>query len=317
MKLKQEFIQLPFIFDVTQLKNEVDKFNQNEWVAHPQRYHGNWSIPLVSVRGELNDRFDGQMRATRFLEQSPHIQQTIAFFEEVIGRSRLMRLDGGSHIPRHADINYHWHNRVRIHIPIITNSKVTFYCGDKEQVMQEGECWLLDTWQEHHVENLSDQTRVHLVIDTAGSSKFWNLVDQCINNDAGQFTNKMKQVSFSGDEGKEILMENYNVPLVMSPGEVDGLCVDLLKDAIANRGNNPKSLELFESIINNFRLTWRQIWSIHGELPTGWPIYHDLIKNLPPKLEQPVFLASNKQLAYRSFLARVVTAALNPESYPQ
>jgi len=80
---------------------------------------------------------------------------------------RLMRLNAGCEVSPHVDFNYHWYSRVRIHIPIVTNPQVIFYCGDQQIHMQAGECWIFDSWRRHKVINSSDQDRVHLVIDTA------------------------------------------------------------------------------------------------------------------------------------------------------
>jgi hypothetical protein len=50
----------------------------------------------------------------------PYLRQVLAGFGVVWGRSRLMRLAPGASVPEHADINYHWHTRVRLHVPVFT-----------------------------------------------------------------------------------------------------------------------------------------------------------------------------------------------------
>lgn len=307
MKLKKEFIQLPFIFDAEKLSKEVNAFQAQDWMPHPQAFKGNYSMPLISVDGEMNDTFNGAMENTSFLNQSLYMQQVIASFGEVVGRSRLMRLDGGSIIPKHADTNYHWYNRVRIHIPIVTNERVTFYCGDQKQQMNAGECWLLDTWQEHWVENLARDTRVHLVIDTAGSAKFWDLVEQSLVDNQ-----QPKLIPYDEFANRKILKEKFNGPLVMSPGEVDALSLDILNDAQKNPNNNAQAMALFEKLVNDFRWSWRRVWSLHGHLESGWPEYEALIQGVTRPI-QPVFLASNNQPAYRTFLARVLGSAFNKQ----
>ena len=307
MKLKKEFIQLPFKFDAERLLAEANALDTGDWMPHPQAFKGNYSMPLVSVNGEMNDTFNGAMENTAFLERSPYMQQVIASFDEVVGRSRLMRLDGGSIIPKHADTNYHWYNRVRIHIPIVTNERVTFYCGDKQQQMKAGECWLLDTWQEHWVENLAMETRIHLVIDTAGSTKFWDLVDRAITHQQ-----QPNFISYDETANREIAKEKFNGPLVMSPGEVDALSLDILNDAKSNPENNAQAIALFEKLINEFRWEWRRVWSLHGHQESGWPEYEALINGVQ-RPQQPVFLASNNQPGYRTFLARVLGSALNKQ----
>jgi len=173
MKLDQPFVRLPFRFDVDRLIGELSQFEEKQWMAHPNRMQGNAAIPLVSQNGEDNDEFMGQMLATPHLQRCHYMQQVMTSFGEVMARSRLMRLGGGCEVSEHVDFNYHWYSRVRIHIPITTNPQVLFYCGDKKINMQAGECWIFDSWRRHKVVNASSDNRVHLVIDTAGSSRFW------------------------------------------------------------------------------------------------------------------------------------------------
>ena len=144
MRLASEFIRLPLRFDIERLIHEVDAFDESEWLPHVQGFPGNTAIPLISLHGQMNDAFNGPMKVTEKLERSPYIQQVLASFGEVFGRSRLMGLRGNCTVPEHQDINYHWYSRVRIHIPVITNPNVLFYCGDRVVHMAAGEAWIFD-----------------------------------------------------------------------------------------------------------------------------------------------------------------------------
>ena len=73
------------------------------------------------------------MRPTPHLAKLPYVRQVLASFGVVWGRSRLMRLDPGAVVPEHADINYHWFYRVRVHIPIFTRPEVLFHCGNEDR----------------------------------------------------------------------------------------------------------------------------------------------------------------------------------------
>ena len=44
--------------------------------------------------------------------------------------------------------------------------------------MAPGDTWIFDAWKMHKVVNGADKTRVHLVIDTCGSSRFWDMVSR-------------------------------------------------------------------------------------------------------------------------------------------
>ena len=53
----------------------------------------------------------------------------------------------------------------RTHIPIITNSEVTFTVGGETKFLKEGEIWEINNTKEHSVDNNSDIDRIHLLID--------------------------------------------------------------------------------------------------------------------------------------------------------
>lgn len=314
MRLATEFVRLPFRFDVDRLSEEVLAYKGSEWMPHVQGFKGNTSIPLISLNGERNDAFNGPMKVTKQLEKSAYIQQVLASFDEVFGRSRLMGLAAGCAVPEHRDINYHWYNRVRIHVPVITNPDVLFYCGETHVHMGAGESWIFDSWKPHRVENASDQNRVHLVIDTAGSSKFWNMVSEsewrCARQVKKPATIEDRFIPFEAGKTVTILTEQYNAPLVMHPGEVDALIQDIIEDMRAHPDNPGDSALEFEKMLQTFRNDWRRLWSLYGQSREGWGNYEQLIKNvrLPPV---NLKLASNQGSAMRTFAARVLNAALN------
>lgn len=152
MKLSSAFIKLPLRFDAERLAQEASQFSEEDWTYHPLRHTGNTALPLVSANGEVNDRYAGEMQSTAALQQCPYILQTMAKFQTVVGRSRLMRLAVGTDVPSHSDGNYTWRNRVRIHIPIITHSDITFSSVRNIDVhMAAGEAWTFDNWRQHAV----------------------------------------------------------------------------------------------------------------------------------------------------------------------
>ena len=319
MRLAAEFIRLPYRFDVEQLQKEVLAIDPSDWVPHPSGFAGNSSIPLISVQGEMNDAFHGAMKTTEFLGKLPYLQQVLASFGEVFGRSRLMLLAGSEEVPPHVDTNYHWHNRVRIHVPIITNPAVIFYCGDKQVSMGAGETWIFDSWRNHRVHNQSDEDRIHLVIDTAGSAKFWDLVNaseqnpQIAESQQGQY----KEIYIPYVEGKKttILTEKYNSPVVMTPGEVDYLVTDIINDLLENQQNDQMPMQRFARIANQFRQNWRTVWSLHADTREGWSKYDALIgraSTLVKSMRAKLTLKSNDASVYQVFRDRILGSVLNP-----
>ena len=87
-------------------------------------------------------------------------------------------------VTRHADQGYYWAERVRVHVPVVTQPTVRFECGDAAINMAAGECWIFDTWRQHRVLNDAVESRVHLVVDTVGGGGFWDLVGRGRPHDA-------------------------------------------------------------------------------------------------------------------------------------
>jgi len=159
--------------------------------------------------------------------------------------------------------------------------------------MATGECWLLDTWKKHWVENNSAHTRIHLVIDTAGSVGFWNAVENAVRNP----DTIAQHIPYVEDKSVDIVTEQYNAPVVMSPGELDGLVDDIVRDAYANAANDAAELKRFVKLSNGFCLEWRRLWSIYGDSRAGFEPFRNLISSLRlPDLA--VLLESN---LHRSF----------------
>ena len=80
-------------------------------------------------------------------------------------RVLLARLKAKSEIKPHVDKGYSLINCNRIHIPIITNDKVTFSVGGVSRSLKEGEIWEINNADVHSVTNTSQDARVHLIID--------------------------------------------------------------------------------------------------------------------------------------------------------
>ncbi|NQY67971.1 MAG: aspartyl/asparaginyl beta-hydroxylase domain-containing protein [Flavobacteriales bacterium] len=296
MKLDHEFYKLPFTFDVEKLQEEVAQFTIEDWTDRGAKsFEGNTAIQLVSTDGEMNDSFNGPMETTDSLEKCPYIKQVIAQFDQVVGRSRLMRVAPGKTVPPHRDSQYHWYKRSRLHIPIFTSDKVRFLCNDKEINMKAGETWLLNTWELHSVHNDSDEFRVHLVVDFSPSGNFWDLLNMSYKPgyDSIELVDS-KFVEF--DEGGfcEILTEKYCVPLVMSAGEADGIMEFICREVQLDNRNNESDLAKFENLVRLFKSDWRAHWYRYGAEEVGMEIgttmlrkYFNDFKNLGVQLVLP------------------------------
>lgn len=318
MKLEHEFYKLPLAFDVERLKKELSGFAHSAWQEHPSDYKGNLAIPLISVNGEINDDFAGPMRMTEHLQKAPYMQQVIAAFKSVCSRSRLMRLEGKHVVPQHSDINYHWWSRVRIHVPIVTTPDVIFHCGDQQVHMAPGEAWIFDAWKMHHVVNSSGSTRVHLVIDSAGSPDFWQMVEAAeVVSSCASRGNAVspRLVDFRPGEKPRIRTEQFNVPVVMSAGEIEALVDGLIQDVCSVKGNDQDDLRRYLAVLGRFKAGWRSVWAVYGSDKTAWFDYETLVN----KTREDVLsidshlLLSNDSSAPQVMCARVLEAAYNPQ----
>lgn len=320
MKLEAPFIQLPLRFDAARLAHELSLLESAPWRLHPDKTNGNSALPLISADGGDNDDATGDMRPTPHLERSPYLQQVIASFGEVFGRSRFMRLAPGCEVSEHVDVHYHWFNRVRVHVPVVTNPDVLFYCDNEHRHMAAGDCWIFDTWRLHHVQNRSRHSRTHLVIDTAGSSRFWEMAAAAL---AAQRAGQPLEPRFIPYvEGKQVQLrtERYSQQTVMSPGEIDHLVGDLIRDLSTRPANDPAQVAQYRRVLFGFCKDWRALWYQYGIQEAGWLHYDALLKATLAALPDgtpPVLGNDNGVEAKRIFLERVGYAAVVPRVHQQ
>jgi hypothetical protein len=315
MELSQPFVQLPYRFDVAQLQMELARFNESTWMEHPSRLSGNTAIPLISLHGGDNDDFCGSMQPSPHLDACEYMQQVMASFDEVLARSRLMRLAAGAEVSPHIDFNYHWYSRVRIHIPIVTNPHVIFHCGDEQRYMQAGECWIFDSWREHKVVNRSDHERVHLVIDVAGSSRFWKVVRQMQLADDTQKP-KTKILEYRPQRAVTLKTERYNNAPVMAPGELDALSRELITDLRGHPENDALVLAEYAQLLDDLSNDWRELWHLYGYENAGWPHYKGLLDRTVKRLRpnpRALITKSNGLGVNPIIMQRILRAALNVE----
>ncbi|MGA9827371.1 MAG: aspartyl/asparaginyl beta-hydroxylase domain-containing protein, partial [Rhodanobacteraceae bacterium] len=270
MKLEVPFVQLPLAFDAERLLAEVNAIGEEAWRPHPQGYEGNSALPLISTNGDPDDdSVAGVMRPTPYLERCPTLVAALGALGAVWGRSRLMRLSGQAEVPAHADLSYYWRERVRVHVPILTQPTVRFICGEAEVNMAPGECWIFDTWRRHRVINDAARQRIHLVADTVGSEQFWEIAS------SGRVPGRpvpgweAKAVAGSGNvTADDLAYESVNMPTVMSPWELR----DHLTFLIGESAPHPQ-LAVAQQFSVRFNHVWLGLWARYGDAREGWPAY--------------------------------------------
>ena len=101
--------------------------------------------------------------------------------------------------------------------------------------MGAGECWIFDTWRRHRVLNEGSAQRIHLVADTVGGERFWDLLSE--GRAPGQaYHGEWRPRLHPPVAGKRAKLdfEQVNAPAVMSPWEVREHMVFLLGECVAD-----------------------------------------------------------------------------------
>ena len=282
MKLQVPFVQLPLQFDATRLAGEMQALGEAAWRPHPQKYPGNFALPLISVDGDPeSDAIAGPMLPTPYLERCHYLRKVLARLGAVWGRTRLMKLTAGAEVAPHADINYYWRDRVRVHVPIATHPQVRFICGDAEVNMAPGECWIFDTWRPHRVINPAARERVHLVADTVGSEAFWELAGR--GRVPGRGHVDWKAERFDGaaaGAATGMVFEAVNVPQVMTPWELR----DHIHFILSHVEPHPQ-LAVVQQLTGRFIAGWQAVWARYGDDRAGWNDYRRLLDGFMAGME--------------------------------
>ena len=270
MRLDRPFLKLPIRFDVDALAAEVRALPPAAWSAHPTGFAGNEAVRLVSPGGRPTDEIDGPMAPTPALRQCAYIREAMAEIGAVWGRSRLMGLAAGGEVPRHIDTHYYWRTHWRIHVPVITNPKVLFTCGDETVHMAAGECWLFDSFQWHRVENGGTEQRIHLVLDTVGGGRLTELMTKASSEAAET------QLLRPGERsGEGLAFERLNSPRVMSPWEMRCHLAFLAEHSVPD----PMLSKVF-GLVERFIDDWAAAWAVFGVEEAGRPTYSALLVKL-------------------------------------
>ena len=271
MRLGKPLLQLPIRFDAERLAAEVNGLPKSAWLPHPTGYVGNEAVPLVSPGGTPNDGFDGPMEPTEALRQCAYIMDLMAELGCVWGRSRLMGLAAGADVPIHIDVHYHWRTHRRLHIPVITNPGVLFTVNDETVHMEAGDCWLFDSFSLHKVQNKGSERRIHLVLDTVGGGKLWDLVEA---------TSAQPELwSGNGGSRPQLAFERVNRPKIMSPWEMRQHV-----DYVLDHAPQDARVEEIARSLDRFIMDWHAAWAQFGTGDDGLPAYRALIEGMRGQL---------------------------------
>lgn len=98
----------------------------------------------------------------------------------------------------------------------------------------------------------------------------------------------VRPVPYKADKRADILAENCNIAPVMSPGEVDALVNELIRDFEQNPKNDPMLVDKYKTMLRTFAKDWRQAWHLHGCQKEGWPHYQKIIDRVHEQLHPDI-----------------------------
>lgn len=273
MQFDRPLIKLPIRFCAETLAAEVRALPPQAWVPHPQRFPGNEAVPLVTPAGQLTNEFVGPMSPTDYLLQCPYVIEVMREIGATWGRSRLMGLGAGAEVPHHVDNNYYWRTHIRLHVAVITNPEVDFTCGDQTVNMAPGDAWVFDTFRKHHVHNRGADQRIHLVFDTVGGERLWELVNAA--RAAGYADSDAPLIRPGHGSREPVVYERYNYPRIMSPWELRCHLGDLVALAI----EAPQLAEV-RLRLDRLMMGWGAAWSRFETDDSGIETYRRLLASV-------------------------------------
>jgi hypothetical protein len=282
MKLDYPFIQLPLTFDADRLLKEVSAIDGSAWQPHPQGYAGNFAMTLVTPDGiNNNDEMSGPMMPTDYLKSCPYLMEVMRCIGGVWGRTRLMKLSGQAEVTPHIDTNYYWRERMRVHVPIVTQPSVRFYCGEQDMHMPAGECWIFDTWSMHNVVNDASEERIHLVADTVGGEAFWQWfrAGRPLGMDIPGW--QAQHIPVFHQSPPPLRLETQNLPDVMTPWEMREHFNFLFSEAAPH-----PDLNALTAITYDLTLSWQALWMECGSDVAAYPRYARLRDDYMQALRQ-------------------------------
>jgi hypothetical protein len=155
--------------------------------GRPTRSEGQimlWTPGGVTGDGIIT-HYDGEAEAapTEYGRRLPYVTEIIERFLSVrhLRFARLVALTSNVLIPHRDYLEFGGDVRERspmhrLHIPLITNSDCMFSEDNRIYRMRAGEVWFLDATRVHSAAALTDEVRMHLIVDFAGGDNEFGLL---------------------------------------------------------------------------------------------------------------------------------------------
>lgn len=142
----------------------------DDWSCEYGEYQsGGWkTLSLYNQTGDPRDTIikDGRGMETGLLEKMPGTQRFLQRLGLKIMSVRIARLEPKAFLWEHRDYaELNECPRLRLHVPLITNSSCHLIIGGQAVHMTTGYIWMLNPTERHGACNLGHQARYHLLLD--------------------------------------------------------------------------------------------------------------------------------------------------------
>lgn len=167
-------VRLAKTYDATLLRRDLEALhNDYRFLPQPGVYHkGEWAgMSFVAPGGRWNWAGNSMPSVelsaeTEILQHAPYFKQVLDDLKCVKLSARMLALAPGGKIKPHQDSGFGFANgMLRLHIPVITDPRVEFFIDGQRVHWNPGELWYGDFSCFHSLNNRSDITRYHLVMD--------------------------------------------------------------------------------------------------------------------------------------------------------
>jgi hypothetical protein len=145
--------------------------------------------------------------------------------------------------------------------------------------MKAGECWAFDSFCVHNVRNLGTEKRVHLVLDTVGGEKLWDMMVETRRAEGQE--SLLKFVAPGSTSVDEIAFERINAPEIMSAWEVRCHI-----DFLVRHAPQAPQLPAVVDTLDRFATAWAAAWAQFGPSPEGLGRYQQLITDIRVDLKR-------------------------------
>lgn len=166
------------LYEIKSILDHVKNFS-NEWFIdtsrqdakylerrNPHLYTNTYVIQDYDLNWKFEDPFIPDLKDENAYKLIYNIVKDLE--EKFVGKAArilLIKLNSKSDVSVHTDNGDYLSSVNRCHIPIITNDLVTYTIDQESIHMKPGECWEINNFKPHSVNNDGYEDRVHLLID--------------------------------------------------------------------------------------------------------------------------------------------------------